>query len=196
MELIRNNIFETNSSSSHSLVIKHRDDPESKPISDYPVLILRGVDNIAYGGDNDVDIKKYITEVDKANMLVNILATIYTEKYESDWRYETYRSTINKEAYISKFFNKMIQSELFVAFSDVIKGQTGTEIKFDRRNQEPPFYDGVYSDNLEMIEEMLHIDDINEFKNIIKDIIFNKDIIVIDASIPYGTSNNILDEIG
>ena len=56
--------------------------------------------------------------------------TAISFKYIIDWRYETYRSTINKEAYISKFFNKMIQSELFVAFSDVIKGQTGTKIKF------------------------------------------------------------------
>lgn len=195
MKIIREGVFETNSSSSHSLTIKKRTKPR---VNDIP----RGVDSFLvneYGvcccSDESVDINRHYTQVAKLSFLLNMLATVcnYCQDWDlmfKDYSYDDYRSAINKYEYMTQFWEEMINSPYFTILQDVVFEETGTHIEFARPDSDDiPFYDCVYTDDGD-VDELLGFDiknfDAESYKKRLKEILFDEDMVIIDASIPYG----------
>ncbi len=178
---IRRNVFETNSSSTHSITISKYVPPERKMIprnfegnywiSEYGEVV---------GGECEYALNSFLDEVDKLRFVVNMIATVYD------------RSRYYEEDDDNKGFETLINKELFVWLKETIQEETGTEITFEKPYSEYyPYFDTVYSEYDE-IEDLLALEmnsgeyDKEKFKNRIKEIIFDKDIAVYNENCPYG----------
>lgn len=195
MELIRNSIFETNSSSTHSLIIESKKEfiPKTIPRNSKEIFMVDEY-GVANGGDEDLVVHKIIDEVDKLRFTCNVLATIcddgsdrYDKLFEGyDW--QTYYNSDDKISYIKPFWDRMINCDLFTSLKEAVFEVTGTQIDFIQPDTSIPFYDCVYIEN-DSLDKLFHINDPfdkEDFKSFIKDLIFNENIIITDESIPYG----------
>lgn len=192
MKLMRNNIFETNSSSTHSLTIYKREQPD---FNDIP----RNVDfyeidefGVAFGGDDSVSIHRIETECDKLSFMLNVCATVCDHRFYDDKMFIGYSWDIpNINERLLKYWEEMINSDIFTALKEAVYEVTGTTISFKRPNDISggiPFYETISLDD-ENVEDIFHIsEEFNkeDFKEFIKDVIFNKEVIIKDSSIPYG----------
>lgn len=178
---IRRSVFETNSSSTHSITISKYVPPERKMIprnfegnywiSEYGEVV---------GGECEYALNSFLDEVDKLRFVVNMIATVYDRsRYYNNNEYK-------------KDFETLINDELYVWLKEVIKEETGTEIAFKKPYGEYyPYYETVYSEYDE-IENLLALEmnsgefNKEKFKNRIREIIFDKDIAVYNENCPYG----------
>lgn len=194
MKLLRNNIFETNSSSTHSLVIEPRKKHTYKsiPRNSKEIFIVDEY-GTAHGGDEELVINTIEDEVDKLRFMCNILATVCDsyryEKYNisEGYKWEEYYDAVDKKAYMKPFWDKMMNLDIFVVLKEAIFEVTGTYIDFIQPEGSAPFYECVYIEN-DDISELFHIKDPfdkDDFKEFIIDLIFNEDIVIKDANIPY-----------
>lgn len=209
-KIIRKGVFESNSSSSHVLIIGKR----TQPMFDrFP----RNVDGLAYElidmevADSDEwrsDIHRLYGEVQKARFMLNILAAHinaedehYPEisyyavpekdlrkssEFESYRDYALYLDSIPRNK--NRTFETMIKQKPFMWFKEMLEEETGIKFKFvEPKDDYFPFYDAVYID--EDLNQIVDIDWFNEeaFKARIKEIVFDDNIVILDADVPYGS---------
>lgn len=204
MKIIREGVFETNSSSSHSLIIKKLE----KPIQDNIPRVLGyklSVEEFGDCGSSEwhPSIDRFYSEMDKLRFILNLLATVCEHRWNDDkmfvnYKYDDEKLQKDRDFYLEQFWVEMINSELFVALDEAIFEETGTHIDFVKpikSYSSIPFYDCIYIEGDYTIEELLHINETNfdreDFKSRIKEIIFDHEVVIVNADIPYGMEEGI-----
>lgn len=167
---IRLNVFESNSSSTHSVSICSNSTIKFQDIPTNSEIVLN--DTYEYGTD-------IFDELGKLNYIVTMLASIVE-----------YREDHNK-LHVESFAN-MIELDWFKWLADVVKEESNTEViykcptrydGFDRMYS--PYYDTTY-DEYDSIEKIFTddnpevLDDEVKFKKRVKDIIYNSAVVIED----------------
>ena len=163
LKSIRRNVFETNSSSTHSISI-HKWQPTKE--SKIPVNSELEVDGYI---SSQTEIKD---EVGKLNYIVVMLASIL------DYEDMDYNNEPNVE--------EVINSTRFVWLKEIIKEQRNTDIIYKSDQSYFPYFETTYDENRSM-EEILNcnIDDEQSFKSRITEIIFDENIVIEDKENEY-----------
>jgi len=172
---IRRGVYETNSSSTHSVSIYNNSKRRFQDIPRNSEVVLN--DTYEYGTD-------IFDELGKLNYVVTMLASIIERKYDYD------------ELKVESFEN-MINLNWFRWLADVVREESNTEVIYkcptysDGRDKTyQPYYDTTY-DEYDSIETILAgddsdmLDDEMKFKERIKDIIFNPSIVIEDKENEY-----------
>ena len=174
---IRRSVFETNSSSTHSVSISTN---KKKLIYSYipknSKVILK--DDWVYGTD-------IFDEMGKLNYIVTMLASIIECKYEYD------------ELEIEKSFESMISLDWFKWLAEVVQEESNTEVvyinpTYTNGNKKTyfPYYDTTY-DEYDLIEAIFTNYDSEvmtnkeKFKDRVRDIIYNKNVTIEDKENEY-----------
>lgn len=168
---IRRGVFETNSSSTHSISIYTAKEPEK---ADIPFNSVLEVD-----GEKAYD-RTIFDEVSKLNYIISLLATIEENKYYDD------EITYNKND-----FSEFILQPRYMWLKELIKEERNTELKYkDRLKCDFPYYE-VTSDDDSSIEYILsargkyNLDAEEQFKERCKEIIFDKNVCIEDKENEY-----------
>lgn len=191
MKLVRNNVFETNSSSTHSISICRYEKPQENNIPrNYKDVYMVSEFGDVGGSDEIYACDTHNTEVSKLRFLINMIASVYedSELYEN-WEYERR----DDEIYKKEYFRKLITQDLFVWLKEVVFEETGTEIEMEMpSNNWFPYFEQTYTE-YDSIENMLDIEEDengkynkDKFKTRIKDIIFNSKVYIENENCPYG----------
>lgn len=191
MKLVRNNVFETNSSSTHSISICRYEKPQENNIPrNYKDVYMVSEFGDVGGSDETYACDTHNTEVSKLRFLINMIASVYedSELYEN-WEYERR----DDETYKKEYFRKLIIQDLFVWLKEVVFEETGTEIEIEiPSNNWFPYFEQTYTE-YDSIENMLDIEEDengkynkDKFKARIKDIIFNSKVYIENENCPYG----------
>lgn len=173
---IRVGVFETNSSSTHSVSIHNRGKLQYSDIPRDSEVVLD--DTYSYGTD-------IFDELGKLNYVVTMLASICEARMDYD------------ELEIEKSFEAMIGLDWFKWLAEVVKEESNTDVIFKcptYRNGEKktyfPYYDTTYDED-ESVEEIftngyygIMGNEIN-FKERVKDIIYNREIVIEDKENEY-----------
>lgn len=172
---IRRGVYETNSSSTHSVSIYNNSKRRFQDIPRNSEVVLN--DTYEYGTD-------IFDELGKLNYVVTMLASIIERKYDYD------------ELKVESFEN-MINLNWFRWLADVVREESNTEVIYkcptysDGRDKTyQPYYDTTY-DEYDSIETILAgddsdmLDDEMKFKERIKDIIYNPSIVIEDKENEY-----------
>ena len=208
--IIRKNTFETNSSSSHSLVIGRRTQPilEVFPKNSEQVYRLKAM-AVAYGDEIYVKMQRLQSEVDKARFMLNIIAShidsnedLYPEvSYYSipeegalelkDFTYQRdyFRYLSNRLENPNRTFETLIAQKPFVWFKEVLEEETGTKFEFVKPSDNYfPYYDCAH-DECNDLDDIVGINWLDEtrFKARMKEIVFDEDIVILDVDVPYGS---------
>lgn len=191
MKLVRNNVFETNSSSTHSISICRYEKPQENniPRNYKDVYIVSEFGDVG-GSDETYACDTHNTEVSKLRFLINMIASVYEDsELYGDWSYERK----DDEVYKKEYFRKLITQDLFVWLKEVVFEETGTEIEIEMpSNNWFPYFEQTYTE-YDSIENMLDIEEDengkynkDKFKTRIKDIIFNSKVYIENENCPYG----------
>lgn len=191
MKLVRNNVFETNSSSTHSISICRYEKPQENNIPrNYKDIYMVSEFGDVGGSDETYACDTHNTEVSKLRFLINMIASVYedSELYEN-WEYERR----DDEIYKKEYFRKLIIQDLFVWLKEVVFEETGTEIEIEMpSNNWFPYFEQTYTE-YDSIENLLDIEEDengkynkDKFKARIKDIIFNSKVYIENENCPYG----------
>ena len=166
MKQIRRCVFETNSSSTHSISIYTATEPEKADIPYNSILEVNG--------DKAYD-RTIFDEVSKLNYIISLLATIENNRYYDD------EVTYNKND-----FKEFISQPRFVWLHELVREERNTELKYtDQSECGFPYYETT-SDNDNSIDYVLSdrnkydLDNEEQFKQRCRDIIFNKNICIED----------------
>ena len=172
---IRRSVYETNSSSTHSVSIYNNKDRKFEDIPKNSKVVLD--DSYTYGTD-------IFDELGKLNYIVTMLASIAEEKVYDD------ELEINS-------FESMINISWFVWLAEVIKEESNTEVIYKNptyRDGEKfkafPYYDTTSDENntIESIFCAGDLDTLNnewKFKNMVKHIIYDPSVIIEDKENEY-----------
>lgn len=191
--IIRLNTFETNSSSSHSLVIGKRTEPILNQFPRNSEYIYHLEEYGATWSDEcTLDIAKLRSEIDKARFMLNIIASHIAEeddREESHYPEVTFWLDYDNDIENSnRTFETLIAQKPFVWLKEVLESYTGTEFKFtEPEDSYFPYYETVYDENKDL-DKVTDIDffDEKKFKERVAQIIFDEEIVIVDADIPYG----------
>ena len=191
MKLVRNNIFETNSSSTHSISICRYEKPQENNIPrNYKDVYMVSEFGDVGGSDETYACDTHNTEVSKLRFLINMIASVYEDgELYGNWEYERKDDKIYKKEY----FRKLITQDLFVWLKEVVFEETGTEIEIEMpSNNWFPYFEQTYTE-YDSIKNMLDIEEDengkynkDKFKTRIKDIIFNSKVYIENENCPYG----------
>lgn len=191
MKLVRNNVFETNSSSTHSISICRYEKPQENNIPrNYKDIYMVSEFGDVGGSDETYACDTHNTEVSKLRFLINMIASVYEDsELYGDWSYERK----DDEVYKKEYFRKLITQDLFVWLKEVVFEETGTEIEIEMpSNNWFPYFEQTYTE-YDSIENMLDIEEDengkynkDKFKTRIKDIIFNSKVYIENENCPYG----------
>lgn len=191
MKLVRNNVFETNSSSTHSISICRYEKPQENNIPrNYKDVYMVSEFGDVGGSDETYACDTHNTEVSKLRFLINMIASVYEDsELYGDWSYERK----DDEVYKKEYFRKLITQDLFVWLKEVVFEETGTEIEIEMpSNNWFPYFEQTYTE-YDSIENMLDIEkdengkyNKDKFKTRIKDIIFNSKVYIENENCPYG----------
>ena len=191
MKLIRNGVFETNSSSTHSISICRYEKPQENNIPrNYKDIYMVSEFGDVGGSDETYACDIHNTEVSKLRFLINMIASIYEDsKLYEDWEYERK----DDETYKKEYFRKLMVQDLFVWLKEVVFEETGTEIEIEMpSNNWFPYFEQTYTE-YDSIENLLDIEENEDgnynkdkFKTRIKDIIFNSKVYIENENCPYG----------
>ena len=188
MKQIRHSVFETNSSSTHSITIGIRkfifnDFPRnSKEVFDIYPLENPSAD----GSENFTDVIVYRTEVNKTRFIVHMLVSHESENDFADM--PQWKNRINgwwdvenlDEDDLNEFGNDLFALDPFKWLKEVIEKETGTQIAFHVSSDTCSFWDTVYDENKYIVEVLglNSMKDEKELKKKIKEIIFNPKITI------------------
>ena len=191
MKLIRNGVFETNSSSTHSISICRYEKPQENNIPrNYKDIYMVSEFGDVGGSDETYACDTHNTEVSKLRFLINMIASIYEDsKLYEDWEYERK----DDETYKKEYFRKLMAQDLFVWLKEVVFEETGTEIEIEMpSNNWFPYFEQTYTE-YDSIENLLDIEENEDgsynkdkFKARIRDIIFNNKVYIENENCPYG----------
>lgn len=201
-KIVRQGTFETNSSSTHSLVIGRRTKSTSEefPRNSKHIYCL-GEYGRTSGGEYTLDIVTLRSEVDKAKFMLNIIASHIEE--DDDFEEGHYPEVAfwfdhkNKIENPNRTFETLIAQKPFVWLKEVLESYTKTKFNFmkPKRNYFP-YYEIVY-DEYKHIDKATNIDffDEKKFKERVAQIIFDKDIVIIDADMPQDCNIDLKDYV-
>ncbi len=199
MKQIRNNVFETNSSSSHSISIGpikkkevNKNIPRNIKLYEVPEY------EIANGHEESTISNILITEVSKLSFLFNIVATCIENEFEDydDYIVTTF-SCLCGRAVSSDVADqkKAISQDLIYMkwIQEMVQEETGTLIKIpipkEKRYNEFPYFDTIYTeDNDDFYKEIKKsIKDQDEalFKALCREVVFNPKVIIKDIDKAY-----------
>ena len=191
MKKVRNNVFETNSSSTHSISICRYEKPQENNIPrNYKDVYKVSEYGDVGGSDETYACDTHNTEVSKLRFLINMIASIYEDsKLYEEWEFKRR----DDEIYKKEYFRKLITQDLFIWLKEVVFEETGTEIEIEMpSNNWFPYFEQTYTE-YDSIENMLDIEEDengkynkDKFKNRIKDIIFNSKVYIENENCPYG----------
>lgn len=191
MKLVRNNVFETNSSSTHSISICRYEKPQENNIPrNYKDIYMVSEFGDVGGSDETYACDTHNTEVSKLRFLINMIASVYEDsELYGNWEYERK----DDEIYKKEYFRKLITQDLFVWLKEVVFEETRTEIEIEiPLNNWFPYFEQTYTE-YDSIENMLDIEEDengkynkDKFKARIKDIIFNSKVYIENENCPYG----------
>ena len=172
---VRVGVFETNSSSTHSVSIYNNANRKFQDIPKDSEIILD--DTYAYGTD-------IFDETGKLNYVVTMLASIVERRCDYD------------ELEIESF-EDMINLNWFKWLTEIVKEESNTEIiykcptRYDGKERTSvPFYSTTYDEN-DTIEDIFTgdgsdiMDNKTKFKERVKDIIYNPSVIIEDKENEY-----------
>ena len=196
-KIIRLSTFETNSSSSHSLVITKRKDPvmNSFPRNSDKVFELTEY-GVVEGYDYGIEVETMYCEVDKARFMLNVIAGHIEEDddgYYDEFHYPEVAYWINNDwendvKNTNRTFELLIKQKPFVWLKELLEEKTGTKFEFVKPDTgwDFPYYVQA-RDNNNGLDEVIDINwfDEKEFKERMSEIIFNDDIIIEDRSEGY-----------
>ena len=173
---IRRGVFETNSSSTHSVSIYNKENLQYSDIPKDSEVVLN--DTYHYGTD-------IFDELGKLNYIVTMLASICDRRMDYD------------ELEIEKSFDAMVSLDWFKWLAEVVKEESNTEIIFEcptyRSGEKKtyfPYYNTTYDED-DSIDDILTDNDdevlINreKYKERIRDIIYNRNIVIEDKENEY-----------
>lgn len=192
-KIIRKNVFETNSSSSHSISIEQRREIElpKLPRNSTEVYLLEEIE-CANSYEKGYTSNKLMSEVGKARFMLNVIASYLDEREDyDDEDYKELAYWIDYENNIinqSRTFEVLLKQKPFVWFKEVLEEETKTKFEFVEPNdKEFPFYERVWNEG-DSIQEIFECDwkDEKSFKEYIKNIIFNDEIYIEDEDYGYG----------
>lgn len=187
MKIIRNNTFETNSSSTHTITISKYQKPREDNI---PRNLTRDAGKTfditefgdCGGGDEAYACDVLRTEIEKLRFIINMVASFCCDEYYDLWDYKK----AEEIGYSDEIFNQFIETKPFSWLKEAVLEETGTMINYVKpENNWFPFYETTYDED-EGIKSLLSITDKDLFKQRIKDIIFDKDVIIENEVCPYG----------
>lgn len=160
---IRRRVFETNSSSTHSISIYKWEKPEEHDIPSNTSLEVTGY----ISGRTEIT-----DEVSKLNYIVAMLSSLIENDDNFDYDTSTYEDVIN--------------CKWFVWLKEIVKEQRNTDVIFKTDQTYFPFFETTY-DECRGIRKVFgcNIDDENEFKTRITSIIFESDMIIEDKENEY-----------
>lgn len=170
---IRRGVFETNSSSTHSVSIYKRSSTDNQIPKNSEITIK-----------TDYERGTFYSEVDKLNFIVIMLASIVEHKCD----YEDLEI---------KSFDEMINLSWFKWLADVVKEESSTEVIYKvptywngKEKTYVPYYDTTYDedDSIEEIftnYELTILYDEAKFKEHVKDLIYNPAIVMEDHEEEY-----------
>lgn len=172
---IRRGVYETNSSSTHSVSIYNNSKRKFQDIPRNSEIVLD--DTYEYGTD-------IFDELGKLNYVITMLASIIERRCDCN--------ELKVES-----FEDMINLNWFKWLSDVVKEESNTEVIYkcptfyDGRDKSyQPYYDTTY-DEYDSIETIFVGDDGDtldnevKFKNRVKDIIYNPSVVIEDKENEY-----------
>lgn len=193
-KIIREGVFESNSSSSHSLIIKSRKDIrlDTFPRNSEYIIWLNEY-GVADGNEYKAEIARLNSEVDKARFMLNVIASHIDSDGEYDeTHYPEVTYWLDYDRRITndnRNFETLIKQKPFVWFKEMLEEVTGTEFEYEEPNNDYyfPYYQRVYPDDYN-VEDVFKCNwyDEKDFKEYMKNIIFNEDVVIVDADIPYG----------
>ena len=189
-KIIRKGVFESNSSSSHSISIvnKEKDVLRTFPRNSEYCIRLQESD-IANGDELYTVTHKLISEVAKAQFILNIIAT-YIDYNE--YKYPEVAYWIDHENHIkndNRNFETLIKQKPFVWFKEVLEEETGSKFEFEKpydNNYGYPYY--LYAcDSDYGLESIFKCDwqDEKSFKDLMRNIVFNDNVVIIDSDKAY-----------
>jgi hypothetical protein len=194
-KIIRENTFETNSSSSHALIIGGRKESKLDTFPRNSEYIYHLAEyGVTDSDERQLDIAKLYSEVDKARFMINIIVS-HIEDSEQYPEVNYWLDWPNRIENPNRTFETLIRQKPFVWLKEVIEKETGTEFEFEEpENDYFPYYRHFYLDDYD-VSTGTGINFYNEgsFKERVRDIIFNPEIIITDADIPYSCNVDIED---
>ena len=194
-KIIRTGVYETNSSSSHAIIIGGR---KQRRLDTFPrnseYIYHLAEYGVTYSDERSLDVARLYSEVDKARFMLNILACHIDDEYERYPAVVYWLDWENRITNPNRSFEALIAQKPFVWLKELLEEQTGTEFEFEKPDDSYfPYYRKAYDDNYGL--DHINIDwyDEKKFKERVSEIIFNPDIIITDADIPYGCDIDIND---
>ena len=193
MEKIRRHTFETNSSSTHTITISKYQKPREENIPRNLTRTTGKVFDIVEYGDCGGDDETYAcdtmrTEVEKLSFIINMVASVASDLYYNSEDYDDLwdSNKVEDNEYITQCFNKFVSMDLFIWLKEAVLEETGTMINYVQPESNWfPFYETTYDEN-DGVEEILCANDKEKFKNRVKEIIFDGDIVIENEVCPYG----------
>jgi hypothetical protein len=182
MKSIRNTVFETNSSSTHSMTIRRIPENEVKIPFGVEKYDICQVKELGYN-------KVVVGEVQKLRYLIAFVASRIIEDVDDGVLElsEEYYSYWGNKADLGweKFKKNILQHFWVIWISEVVKEERNTSLVFDKVCDEFPYISEVYSFEDSFSYEMLDISrkDMNDekrVKEVFRDIIFNPNIVIED----------------
>ena len=198
---IRRSLFETNSSSTHSISLSKPLPEKRDDIPKHTKIFIEPYDQPACRYDDEsIEILAYRTQMAKLRYLMHVIVSILhedvPEKYLTefkdkidDWRYTPTKE--EKEKYAEAFF----ALPQFKWLSEAIYEKTGSVscIKYDVED-EFPFWQTIYDDNIGLLEvfefDNKSWNDKDTFKAKVSRFIFDESVVIYDKNIPYGCSED------
>ena len=192
MKTVRNNVFETNSSSTHSITIKQKEHRLKKiPRNSDEIFEVKPFENPMADGDEIYpEVFNYTSEISKLSYITHLIVS-YLDNYENydqfDERLRDYDLTVFTSEDKINLANKLFSCKQFTWLKELVKDKTGTEIEFDKREfKDWPFWQTIYDINKSEAEILdTDLENEEEFKKNISEIIFNDNIVIEDADMPY-----------
>lgn len=200
MRQIRNSVFETNSSSSHSVSIGpvkkkevNKNIPRNIKLYEVPEY------EVANGHEERTVSNTLMTEVSKLSFLFNLVATYISREYEdyNDYIVTTFSCLCGRAVSESDPADqrKAISQDLIYMrwLREMVQEETGTLIKIpvpkEKRYDEFPYFDTLYTegddDFYEEIKKSIEDQDEALFKALCREVVFNPEVIIKDIDEAY-----------
>lgn len=186
-KIIREKTFETNSSSSHALIIGGRKERSRDTFPRNSEYIYHLAE---YGvTDSDewrLDVAKLYSEVDKARFMLNIIVS-HIEESENYPEVNYWLNYENRIENPNRTFETLIKQKPFVWLKELLEKETGTKFEFEEpENDYFPYYSHFWVDDDDIATATgINFYDEESFKERVTNIIFNSEIVITDADIPY-----------
>ena len=180
MKSIRNLVFETNSSSTHSLTIRRLSDD----VKDIPCnSTLNICKEVSFVSNQSV-----ISEMDKLRYMVGLIALQMDYEADRDYfgtEYYSYWGQKSDEGW-KKYKKNILEFPWLVWLCEVIKEERNTDLVFEKNVTEFPYISEKHSFEDDYVWEVLKLEksemyEKDKIKDLFRDLIFNPNVVLEDS---------------